>query len=130
MKTYGPYTRDDGRKHIIIIHDDGRRQTKSWPRVILEKKLGRELLDSETVDHVDNDFTNDDPNNLQPLSLIDNAKKEMLRPERVRKTYEFICPMCKTKAVKFLNQVKRNTAVGKAGPFCSRSCAGKYSHAI
>ncbi len=38
-------------------------------------KLGRVLTDTETVDHIDHDHTNDDHDNLQVLSLSENAKK-------------------------------------------------------
>jgi len=73
MKIYGPYLRKDGRKHIIIIHNDGRSQTRSYPRLLLEQKLGRELKEDETVDHIDGDFTNDAPENLRVLSRAENA---------------------------------------------------------
>lgn len=128
MKMYGPYTRKDGRKHVVIIHDDGRRQTKSWPRVLMERKLGRELLPNEEVDHIDHDFTNDDLDNLQILTKLENALKEMTRIERQRKLHTFICPSCDKEATKFLNNVLGNLKKGRNGPYCSRSCAGKARH--
>jgi hypothetical protein len=73
MKIYGPYLRKDGRKHVIIIHDNGISQTRSYPRLLLEQKLGRSLTDEETVDHIDGDFTNDAPENLRALSRVENA---------------------------------------------------------
>jgi hypothetical protein len=78
MKIYGPYLGKDGRKHVVIVHPDGRKQTKSYPRLLLEQKLGRELKKEETVDHKDDDFTNDSSDNLQILSLAHNAKKSAL----------------------------------------------------
>ena len=68
MKIYGPYLRKDGRKHVVIINDDGTSCTRSYPRLLLEQKLGRPLLDTETVDHIDGDFTNDSFENLRVLS--------------------------------------------------------------
>lgn len=126
MKTYGPYIRKDGRKHIVIIYDDGRRQTKSYPRFLLEQKIGRELLPEETVDHIDEDFTNDDLDNLQILSLAENARKAMLK--RPAEYSSHICPECKTPFTKRAYQVKRTIKKGKSGPFCSRSCAGKATY--
>ena len=41
----------------------------------MEIRLGRRLNSDETVDHIDNDKTNDSPENLQVLSLKDNARK-------------------------------------------------------
>lgn len=126
MKIYGPYLRKDGRKHVVIIKDDGSRQTKSYPRLLLEQHLGRELTIDETVDHIDNDFTNDSIDNLQILSLSDNAKKQAALLER--EVYEFDCPNCGTKAFKFMNQIQGNWKKGKTGPYCSRKCAGQYTY--
>lgn len=121
MKIYGPYLRPDGRKHIVIIHADKTRQTKSYPRYLLEQHIGRELTDDETCDHKDDDFTNDDIDNLQILSRADNINKA----KQSRAFFEFNCPMCGNLAFKPLNQVKHNHQLGKRGPYCSRSCAGK-----
>lgn len=74
MKIHGPYLRKDGRKHVVIIHDDGTRQTRSYPRLLLEEKLGRPLEKWETVDHEDGDHTNDSPSNLRVLTRVENAK--------------------------------------------------------
>ena len=122
MKTYGPYTRKDGRKHVIIIHDDGKRQTKSYPRLLMEQHLGRELTTEETVDHINNDFTDDRIENLQLLSLAENASKAMIGREA--KMHHFQCPCCGKKSVKLFSAVKGNWNKGKSGPFCSRQCAG------
>ena len=75
MKIHGPYLRKDGRKHVCIVHADGRKQTRSYPRLLLEQKLGRPLESWETVDHVDGNFRNDSPENLRVLTLSDNAKR-------------------------------------------------------
>jgi len=77
MKIYGPYLRKDGRKHIVIVHDDGLKQTQSYPRYLMEQHLGRRLLDNETVDHINEDFTDDRLENLQLLTRGENAAKSM-----------------------------------------------------
>lgn len=128
MKVYGPYLRKDGRKHVVVVHSDGRRQTKSYPRYLMEQHLGRELLKTETVDHINNDFTDDRLENLQLLSLVDNAKKEMSRPKRQAKLYKFTCPVCLKDSSKRLSLIKGNLKKGKSGPFCSRKCAGIGAH--
>ena len=126
MKIHGPYIRKDGRYHICIVHEDGRKQTKSYPRYLMEQHLNRELLPEETIDHIDNDKTNNDIRNLQILSLAENTRKQCaLHP---RKTITFICPYCGKETTKWNNYVKGNKKKGKAGPFCSRSCAGKATH--
>lgn len=123
MKIYGPYLRKDGRKHIVIVHPCGRKQTKSYPKYLLEQKIGRELVGDETCDHIDDDFTNDDPNNLQVLTRKNNILKAVVPAEM----YHFICPQCQQPATKEARNVRSNLKKGKSGPFCSRSCAGRYN---
>lgn len=126
MKIYGPYLRKDGRKHLIIVHDDGKKQTKSYPRHLMEMHLGRELLPEETVDHINNDKTDDRIENLQLLSLVENIRKEAeLNPKQL---FRFNCPYCGTETEKFLAYVRGNLKNGKSGPYCSRSCAGKATY--
>ena len=89
MKIYGPYTRKDGRKHIVL-RKDGKLQTISYPRFLLEEKLGRKLLPEETVDHIDEDISNDDPSNLQILSRAENSRKSLVvNSKGLRKMIEF-----------------------------------------
>lgn len=126
MKVYGPYSRKDGRKHVIIVNDDGSKTTKSYPRLLMEQHLGRELLPTETVDHIDEDKTNDDLSNLQILLLEENVRKSMKR--RAAEMYKFLCPQCGTESSKTMRQVKGNLKKNKEGPYCSRSCAGKATY--
>lgn len=124
MKIHGPYTRKDGRKHICIVHDNGRKQTKSYPRYLMEQYLGRELLKSETVDHINNDYTDDRIENLQILTRAENVIKDYHAKKKYRKTFTFICPECGKIATKYLSNVKGNLKKKKLGPYCSRKCAG------
>ncbi len=125
MKIYGPYTRKDGRQHIVIIYENGTRQTKSYPRYLLEQSLGRELNGDETVDHIDNNYENNNVSNLQILSRADNAKKGM--SIRKAEIAPFVCPSCNKSFLKELRYVRHNNInQGKKGPFCSKSCAGLY----
>lgn len=129
MKVYGPYTRKDGRKHVILIDSSGKRRTVSYPRYLMEQKLGRKLTNDETVDHKDGDITNDSPDNLRIKSRVENAK---LGAKRL-KTQSFNCPTCGKDVVKSgkqLGWVIQRAREGKAGPFCNRSCAGKYGKMI
>jgi len=56
---------------------EGRTRPKTvlWARYKLEKKLGRPLRADETVDHKDEDKTNDRISNLQVLTLAENSTK-------------------------------------------------------
>jgi hypothetical protein len=125
MKVYGPYSRKDGRKHVILIDSSGKRRTVSYPRYLMEQKLGRQLTDDETVDHKDGDFTNDSPDNLRIKSRVDNAK---LGAKRLR-IQTFKCPTCGKDVIKSGKQLRwviQRARKGKAGPFCNRRCAGRY----
>lgn len=126
MKVFGPYLRKDGRKHVVIQHDNGKKQTQSYPRFLMEEYLGRKLLPEETVDHIDNDKTNNAIENLQILSLTENIQKAQKR--NPRKIFKFVCPQCGQPAEKYLNEVLGNRKKARAGPFCSRSCAGKATY--
>lgn len=128
MKIYGPYSRKDGRKHLVIVDEYGNKTTKSYPRHLMEEHLGRKLLPEETVDHINNDCSDDRLENLQILSLAENATKEMLRPERASKMYTFVCPFCQQPAKKPLREVLSNWKKKKRGPYCSRKCAGKATY--
>ena len=126
MKIYGPYIRKDGRSHICIKHDNGKKQTKSYPRYVLEQYLGRELTIHETVDHINNDFTDNRIENLQILPLANNIQKQ--HQHHQRKQITFICPNCKQEVTKWENNIKGNLKKGKSGPYCSRKCAGQYTY--
>lgn len=68
------YIGKDGRKRISV-KIDGVWTTRQYAKLLMEQKADRPLSRSETVDHEDNDKSNDDPNNLQILSRAKNAAK-------------------------------------------------------
>lgn len=125
-KVYGPYKRKDGRMHVLIILNDGQRLTRSYPKFLIEYELGIELDPIlHTVDHIDRDFTNNDRSNLQILSRSDNAKKSTTR----RKPITGNCIWCNTEFILTRDQISKRKKK-MAGPFCSRTCSGKYGASI
>lgn len=123
-KVYGPYTRPDGRKHVII-YDGQTRRTVSYPRYLMENHLGRKLTDNETVDHINNDFTDDRLENLQVLTRTANIRKSAKKAVYLR----CICPNCNQSFIVSARQVKHNQLTNeKDGPFCSKSCAASYTY--
>ena len=72
---HGPYVRNKDNRKFVILTVDGRKITKLYAKVKLEIKLGRLLSRDETVDHKDDDVTNDKFANLQLLSMLDNVSK-------------------------------------------------------
>lgn len=120
---YGPYVGPDGRKRVVLKKSGAKENpttTISYPKIIKEIELGRRLSVVETVDHDDRDKQNDDLLNLNILSRTEHASLDALRV----KVQPVNCPICKTEFVPNINQ--RNTQ-NKAGPFCSKRCAGVYS---
>jgi len=126
MKIYGPYTRRDGRKHVII-YDGITRRTMSYPKFLLQKFLGRELTKNETADHINNNFTDDRLENLQVLTRGDNIRKSFPGKETLR----FECPVCHFFFQREARYYRHNQiSQGKTGPFCSRQCAGRYNAGV
>lgn len=78
-RVYGPYTQTSGRKLVQLVFPDGKKLSTSYARFLMSEKLGRPLSKDETVDHIDGDCTNDDPANLQIMSLGDNIRKSIPR---------------------------------------------------
>lgn len=128
IKFYGPYLRKDGRKHLVYKLD-GKHKSLSYPKYLMECHLDRYLEDWETVDHIDEDFTNDDINNLRVISRLDNIARSVKRNHDLK----MICPECNKDFIvsgNKINNVNSNSKKGKAGPFCGKSCAGKYGQKI
>lgn len=129
LKLYGPYTRKDGRKHVIVITRDEsgkivKRETISYPKFLVEGMLLQELPKGYTVDHNDRDFTNDHPSNLVVRMFSDHIQLDALRV----KVSDVQCPMCDKTFTPTVDQ--RNPRNGIAGPFCSRRCGGLYGAGV
>lgn len=132
MRVYGPYKRKDGRSHVIVYYDDGdhpttgSRRTVSYPKFLVEQHLGRKLdPDAETVDHIDGDFTNNDLSNLRIIPRSQHASEDARRANDV----EVVCVWCGKSFVVPGRRVGHRH-LKKAGPFCTKSCSGKYGAAI
>jgi hypothetical protein len=124
-KVLGPYWDQAlGRRIVTITWLDGHHGNMTYARWLMQEHLGRVLTDDEHVDHVDDDQTNDVLSNLQILTPSANAEKRNGPTEML----SFTCPRCGQPAEKPARFVRHNRKLGKAGPFCGRSCAGKASH--
>lgn len=124
VKLWGPYKCKDGRLRVDLLKiEDDKDTTHLYAKVVLEAKLGRRLLPGETVDHIDEDKTNDHPDNLQPLPLQDNRLKSATY--RVGPTEN--CAGCGILFELSRHQTSDRSR-GKPGPFCSKGCASKKSN--
>lgn len=122
-KVHGPYNRYDGRKHVVIVFEDLSKRTVSYPKYLMEQHLGRILdPDLETIDHIDRDYTNDNLDNLRIVERSKHCKEDAVHVELV----EFTCALCGCIGRQAGRNLKHNKKLGKAGPFCGKSCAGKY----
>lgn len=123
FKVWGPYTREDGRK-IVIVERNGKRRTVSYPKWLMECELGRPLnQDLETVDHWDSNFENNDLKNLRIVPRDQHSADDTRRVKNLK----FNCAWCDKEFERSPRLVRDKSKKKKAGPFCSRQCAGKYS---
>lgn len=126
-KTFGPYVRPDGRKIVIVHYLDGTKRTISYPKHLMEQHLNKELdPDQCTVDHWD---SNVDNNNLSNLRIVPRDQHSADDTRRV-KFVKFECVWCNKEFERSPRLIRDKAKKNKAGPFCSRNCAGKYSRRL
>lgn len=83
----------EGRRMVYLYNShDKSRTTLSFARYILSCHLNRYLLQSEHVDHKDEDKTNDDIQNLQIISQAENSRK--YAKLNGKKMAKIRCPNC------------------------------------
>ena len=123
-KVYGPYKERRGRKIVVVVYPDGSKETISYPKYLVEKALRKKLdRDLGTVDHIDGNFDN---NNLSNLKIVPRKEHSAMDTRRV-KLVEYKCLMCGKKFERSPRLIRDKAKKGKSGPYCSKSCAGKYA---
>lgn len=116
-------TNGENRRNVILYNSHKDRSTTSYARYLYSVKLGRYLLDTEHVDHIDDDKTNDILTNLQLLTLKQNSKKEGNR--RGRLLVEINCPMCKNTFTRRKGQTQLVPSLKGKVSCCSKECRDK-----
>ena len=123
----------EGRRNVILFNSQTNRSTVSYARYLMSVKLGRFLTDQEEVDHIDDNKTNDDPNNLQILTPEQNREKQRLHYiNNVQQKFDLACPYCgkdftlteRDMKMRFDYFHKNN---GSGLIYCSSSCNAKYN---
>ena len=110
---------------MTVWYDDGSKGTTLYSRYMMKNHLG-EIPEGQTVDHINENPSDDRIDNFQLLSKSDNASKSGKLRKHIT-WYEFICPQCGSPATKNMRDVRHGWKQGKGGPYCSKSCAGKAS---
>lgn len=126
-RVFGPYTKENGRKIVIIIKPDGSRRTVSYPKYIMEQHLGRELdPETETVDHWDSNKDNNDITNLRLVPRKEHSADDTRRVKLI----DLTCAMCGKHFQRSPRLLRDKAKKKNAGPFCSKQCSGRYSRLL
>lgn len=115
---YGPYLDRKQDRQIVALMSPGHRTTMSYARYLLSIREGFIPDRGIEADHVDNDRTNNDPGNIQPLPRAENVRKGRKPPAMVT----LVCGGCGESFTRRRNK----THLVKGGIFpscCSRKCA-------
>lgn len=120
----GPYSNGNKNRLIVIVEDqEGNKRTVSYPKWLMEVAVGRQLdPDLETIDHIDSNIDNNSLDNLRIVPRAEHSADDTRRVKPVKLT----CALCKKEFERNPKDVRDKSRRGKAGPFCSRSCAGRY----
>jgi endogenous inhibitor of DNA gyrase (YacG/DUF329 family) len=125
MKIYGPYKAKDGRLRVVLV--DGKiKTTVSYPKFLMEQHLGISLASEQDVHHIDGNFNNNDISNLEIIDHKEHCREHQLK---YRENITVHCVYCgKEKTLTPRQQRDRSGSKnrGKAGPFCNKTCSGKY----
>lgn len=107
-----------------VTYADGSKRTVYEHREVMESVIGRPLTRGEHVHHRDHCRSNNGLDNLELLTAQEHGR---LHGEIVRMVLQ--CLRCRVWFKRRANDERGNRKKGKTGPFCGRSCAGKWSRA-
>ena len=129
MRDITTYECKDGRTRVYI---KGTKKVVSYPRLLLEEKIGRELLDDEQVHHIDGNPKNNSVDNLELVHRGEHQRSHN-PPKYFDKTVN--CAWCGKEFTWTALQQRTHkgncnskSTINKA--FCSKSCCGSYGKHI
>lgn len=126
MQVINTYIGNDGRERAYCRDENGKAKIVSYPRILMEEKLGRPLEPYEDVHHKDENKLN---NNIENLELINHG---MHQRQHSKKYYDkiAICEVCGKEFV-WKDAVQRRYYIdikrGKSRLIsCSKRCSAYY----
>ena len=115
-KFLGPYTNNYGRQFVVIKVEKGYK-TISYPRYLMEQKLGRPLDPKEDVHHIDGNYLNNDLDNLE-IKMHGEHQREHGKSQQV-----VIVKKCYNCGKIFILSANQRTSRHTTERyFCSRRC--------
>ncbi len=124
-RVYGPYTASSGRLFVTLKYTDGSRRSQFYSRFLWERRHGRKIPPGLQVDHVDEDPTNEQVGNYQLLTGPENIAKHVAMKGKSAEVVHLACSECGQPFESLARRERRRVKQGKAGPFCSKQCAGR-----
>lgn len=107
----------------LINKDTKSRTTLSYAKYLLCVKHKRVLSRQEEADHIDNDKTNDDINNLQILTKVENMQKQAIKRRLENPVFIVLnCTRCGNPFEYLKRNHKFHTKSGRLNFYCSRKC--------
>lgn len=126
-KIYGPYQNKQDLRRRVLAYDGSSNITISYPKFMMECKLGRLLLSNEHVHHK-NELEFDD--RIENFEIVDSTEHKKLHTTDGE---VFKCPVCGivfqlTGYQIFRRKTELKRKPNMKGPYCSRSCSGKINN--
>lgn len=137
IKLEGPYSdiykygrlilhKRSNRLHISLYNSEFDKLFISYSRYLYTVITNTMIPEGYEVDHIDNDFTNDNADNLQLLSRKENYKKYRKHyTKNIQKNFyiELTCNNCKKQ---FSKQKKRVEKENFTNQYCCKQCETEY----
>lgn len=117
-----PWFNLEGYLACTVKYADGSKKTILQHREVVENYLGRKLNSNEIVHHRDENKRNNKEDNLEVLSQGAHARRHQLG----KGDLSLICVACDKEFTRRGCDERYNRKQGKHGPFCGKSCVGKY----